>query len=163
MGFAYQLACRFFIKAINVSKNLIYRKNKLRAEPFWINLISKNPKIEVVYNTNVLEISGAEKLQKVHLDKDYKNSETLDVDGLFIEAGSVPNLDFAADLQLETDTEGCIKIKADSSTNVSGVWAAGDITDGSDKFRQVITACAEGAMAARSIYNFLEKTSVNNT
>ena len=136
---------------------LIYRKEKLRAETFWINLIEKNPKIEVVYNTNVSEILGAEKLQKVKLDKAYKNAETLDIDGLFIEAGSVPNIDFAADLKLETDGEGYIKIKSDASASVAGVWAAGDITDGSDKFRQVVTACAEGAIAARSISNYLKK------
>ncbi|MFA4817790.1 MAG: FAD-dependent oxidoreductase [Parcubacteria group bacterium] len=136
---------------------LIYRRGKLRAEPFWINLIEKNPKVEVIYNTNILEILGAEKLQKVKLDKIYKKAETLNIGGLFIEAGSVPNLNFAADLKLETDEEGYIKINPDAATNIAGVWAAGDITDGSDKFRQVITACAEGAIAARSIYNYLEK------
>lgn len=135
---------------------LIYRKDKLRAEPFWINLIEKNSKIEVIYNTNVLEISGAEKLRKIKLDKTYKNAETLDIDGLFIEAGTAPNLDFATGLGLETDDDGYIKIKPDASTSVAGVWAAGDITDGSDKFRQAITACAEGAIAARSIYNYLK-------
>jgi thioredoxin reductase (NADPH) len=136
---------------------LIYRKGKLRAEKFWVDLIEKNPKIEVVYSTNIIEIMGAEKIQKVRLDKTYKNAETLDINGLFIEAGSVPTLDFAAELKLETDEEGYIKIKADATTSVPGVWAAGDITNGSDKFRQVITACAEGAIAARSIHNYLEK------
>lgn len=135
---------------------LIYRRDKLRAEAFWINLIEKNPKIEVIYNTNILEISGAEKLRKIKLDKAHKNAKTLDIDGLFIEAGSVPNIDFAASLGLETDEDGYIKIKPDSSANAKGVWAAGDITDGSDKFRQVITACAEGAIAARSICNYLK-------
>lgn len=136
---------------------LIYRKEKLRAETFWINLIEKNPKIEVVYETNILEILGAEKLQKVKLDKARNGLESIDVDGLFIEAGSVPSLDFAAELKLETDEEGYVKIKADGQTSVAGVWAAGDITDGSDKFQQVITACAEGAIAARSISNYLKK------
>lgn len=135
---------------------LIYRKDKLRAEPFWIKLIEKNPKIEVIYNTNILEVSGAEKLREIKLDKTYKNAETLGIDGLFIEAGSAPNIDFAKDLGIETDEEGCIKIKPDASTSAPGVWAAGDITNGSDKFRQVITACAEGAIAARSIYNYLK-------
>lgn len=134
---------------------LIYRKDKLRAEPYWINLIEKNPKVEVIYNTNILEISGAEKLREIKLDKTYKNAETLGIDGLFIEAGSAPNVDFIADLKLETDEEGRIKINSDSSTSMPGVWAAGDITNGSDKFRQVITACAEGAIAARSVYNYL--------
>jgi thioredoxin reductase (NADPH) len=136
---------------------LIYRKEKLRAEKYWIDLIEKNPKIEVIYSTNVSEIIGAEKLQKVKLDKSYNSSTFINLDGLFIEAGSEPNLDFAEDLSLETDEGGYVKIKADAATSVAGVWAAGDITDGSDKFRQVITACAEGAIAARSISNYLKK------
>jgi thioredoxin reductase (NADPH) len=136
---------------------LIYRRDKLRAEKYWINLIEKNPKIEVVYNTNILEILGMEKLQKVKLDKPHNNSDFINLDGLFIEAGSEPNLDFAQDLGLETDEGGYIKINAGASTSVAGAWAAGDITDGSDKFRQVITACAEGAIAARSISNYLKR------
>lgn len=132
---------------------LIYRQEKLRAEPYWINLIEKNPKIEVIYNTNVSEIIGAEKVEKIKLD----NKKELLSDGLFIEAGSDPNIDFAQDLSVKTDEGGYVKINPDSSTSVAGVWAAGDITNGSDKFRQVITAVAEGAIATRSISNYLKK------
>lgn len=132
---------------------LIYRKEKLRAEPYWVTLIEKNPKIEVIYNTNVVGISGGGKVEKIKLD----NQEELKIDGLFIEAGSDPNIDFAGELAVEVDNDGYIKINSDASTNVPGVWAAGDITDGSDKFRQVITAAAEGAIAARSISKYLKK------
>ena len=133
---------------------LIYRKEKLRAEPYWVNLVEKNNKIEVIYNTNIIEILGDTKIEKVILDSSKKE---LLIDGLFIEAGSEPSFDFAKNLNIEVDEGGYIKIKTDSSTNVAGVWAAGDITTGSDNFRQVITAAAEGAIAARSVYNFLKK------
>jgi thioredoxin reductase (NADPH) len=136
---------------------LIYRKDQLRCEPYWQKLIEKNSKIEVVYNTNLKEISGQVKVEKVVLDKKYKDSDEIAVDGVFIEIGSDPNVDFARDLQLEIDEKNYIKIQADSATSISGVWAAGDITNGSDKFRQVITAAAEGAIAARSIFNYLKK------
>jgi thioredoxin reductase len=66
-------------------------------------------------------------------------------------------MDFAKDLNLEIDENNHIQIQSDSATSVTGVWAAGDITNGSDKFRQVITAAAEGAIAARSIFNYLKK------
>ena len=79
------------------------------------------------------------------------------IGGLFIEAGSDPSVDLPENLGVELDEQGYIKINTDSSTNVAGVWAAGDITNGSDKFRQVITAAAEGAIAARSISNYLKK------
>lgn len=135
---------------------LIYRKNELRAEPFWVELINKNEKIEVVYNTNAVEFFGGSKLQKIKLDKDYQGRNDLEVEGVFIEAGSDPDISYAEGLGVELDNSGYIKIKKDCSTNVPGVWAAGDITDGSDKFRQVLTAAAEGAIATRSIFNWLK-------
>ena len=136
---------------------LVYRKDKLRAEPYWVGLIEQNPKIEVIYNTNVIEITGEAKVEKIKLDKMPQDKEYLAVDGLFIEAGSDPNIDFAKNLDVAVDAGGYVKIQADCATSLSGVWAAGDITDGSDKFRQVITAAAEGAIAARSIYNYLKR------
>jgi thioredoxin reductase (NADPH) len=51
---------------------LIYRKVALRAEPYWVNLIEKNNKIEVIYNTNVTEVIGKERMEKVKLDKSFK-------------------------------------------------------------------------------------------
>ena len=136
---------------------LIYRKKELRAEPFWVNLIEKNPKIEVLYETNVVEILGEQKLEKVKLDKAYNNSNELNLDGLFIEAGSDPAVEYFSELGIELDEGGYIKIQKNGATNVAGVFSAGDITDGSDKFRQVITAASEGAIAVRGIYNFLKK------
>ena len=136
---------------------LIYRKANLRCEPYWCRLIEKNPKIEVIYNTNVIEITGDMKLSQLKLDKAWQEKDDLVVDGLFIEAGSDPNIDFAKNLAVAIDDGGYVKVKADCATSAAGVWAAGDITDGSDKFRQVITAAAEGAIAARSIFNYLKK------
>jgi len=134
---------------------LIYRKEQLRCEPYWEKLIRENQKIEIIYNTNVTEVFGSEKLAGIKLDRSYKNNNKLEIDGLFIEAGSAPDMAYAGSLGLETDGE-YIKINADCSTSVEGAWAAGDITNGSDKFRQVITAAAEGAIAARSIFNYLK-------
>jgi thioredoxin reductase (NADPH) len=77
---------------------------------------------------------------------------------LFIEAGFIPAFEeFTRDLDLEKDEQGYIKIKKDGATNMPGIFAAGDITDGSDGFRQVITAAAEGAIAARAVFNWLKK------
>ncbi|MFZ2975150.1 MAG: FAD-dependent oxidoreductase [Candidatus Moraniibacteriota bacterium] len=136
---------------------LIYRKTELRAEPFWVNLILKNPKIEVLYETNVVEILGQQKLEKVKLDREHKNSKELNLDGLFIEAGSDPATEYFSELGIKLDESGYIKIQKNGATNVAGVFSAGDITDGSDKFRQVITAASEGAISARAIHDFLKK------
>lgn len=136
---------------------LIYRGEKLRAEKHWVDLIEKNPKITVIYKTNVSEIAGQNKVEQIKLDQPYAGKQELAVNGLFIEAGSDPLVELAQGLAAELDQDGYVKIGKDSATSVPGLWAAGDITDGSDKFRQVITAAAEGAIAARSIANYLKK------
>ncbi|HCP08323.1 MAG TPA: hypothetical protein DIT25_00780 [Candidatus Moranbacteria bacterium] len=144
-----------YLAEISEKVYLIYRGEKLRAEQHWINLIEKNPKIEVVYKTNVTEAVGENKLEKIKLDNLYDGKDEIAVGGLFIEAGSDPNVDFAEQLNVDME-DGYIKINSDCSTSLPGVWAAGDITNGSDKFRQVITAASEGAIAARSISKYLK-------
>ncbi len=136
---------------------VIYRGSELRCETYWKKKIEENPKIKVLCGYNLKEVAGDQKLQKVILDNDYEGKSEIELDGLFIEVGSDPSVDFAKDLGVEEDKSGYIKIRSDCSTSIEGVWAAGDITDGSDKFRQVITAAAEGAIAARSIFNYLKR------
>ena len=127
-----------------------------------MNLIKKSKNIEVVYDTNVLEISGGEKLEKIMLNKGYNGEKELKIDGLFIEIGSDPDIDYTGGMEIETDSDGYVKISSKGETSVAGIWAAGDITDGSDKFRQVITAAAEGAIAARGVFNWLKKEKIQN-
>ena len=136
---------------------LIIRKKEMRAEPYWQDAIKKDKRIELIAESNVMEILGKEKVEKIKLDKEYKGESELETDGLFIEVGAGPFINYADDLELETDKEGYIKIDSKGATSVQGVWAAGDITDGSDKFRQVITSASEGAIAARNVFNFLKK------
>lgn len=136
---------------------IIYRKDKIRAESYWIHTIESNPKMEVINNTNIKEIRGSEKVQEILLDNIYKNSDLLKVDGVFVEIGLEPNVDLGKDLEVELDEENFIRIELDGKTTAKGIWAAGDITNGSNKFRQIITAAAEGAIAANSIQKFLKK------
>lgn len=135
---------------------LIYRGDRLPAEPVWLDKVAANPKIEVIRNTNVIEIKGEQKVEKVILDKAYNDENHLDVDGVFVEIGSDPGVELARTLEVEIDEQGYIKVNADMSTNVSGVFAAGDITTGSNKFRQILTASAEGAVAANGAYKTLK-------
>lgn len=136
---------------------LIYRGDQLRCESFWCKSIEKNPKIKMLFNTNIKEIRGEEKVQSVVLDSPYEKSEILDVDGVFVEIGSEPNVDLVKNIGVEVDEENYVKIDPSSKTSVKGIWAAGDVTNGSDKFKQIITAASEGAIAVRSIQQFLKK------
>lgn len=135
---------------------LIYRKDKLKAEDFWQQAIAKNPKIEIIYNTIATEIKGAEKIKSITTNNNGLIKD-LEIDGLFIEIGSEPNTSLISSLKVETDNDGYIIIKPDGATNIPGIWAAGDITTGSNKFKQIITAAAEGAIAAASIQQQLKR------
>ncbi|KKQ05228.1 MAG: Thioredoxin reductase (TrxB-3) [Candidatus Moranbacteria bacterium GW2011_GWF1_36_4] len=136
---------------------LIYRKDKLRAEDSWVQSVLKNEKIEVLYNTNIKEIKGNEKVKEIILDNFFKDSDVLKIDGVFVEIGLEPNVNLVENLNIDLDEDGHIKIESDGRTTEKGIWAAGDITTGSDKFKQIVTAAAEGAIAASSISKYLKK------
>jgi thioredoxin reductase (NADPH) len=134
---------------------IIYRKEKLRCENYVFEKLLNNPKVEIIYNTNIKEIKGQEKVEEILLDFSYKNSDALKVDGVFVEIGLNPSTDLIKNMDMQLDEEGHIRIDADGKTSVKGIWAAGDITNGSNKFKQIITAAAEGAIAAASIQKYL--------
>ena len=134
---------------------LIYRKDELRAEPIVVERLKTNSKIEIITDTNILKIEGKDKVEKIILDKDYKDSKELKLDYVFIEVGSVPLVALASKLGVEVDKTSFIKIGPDQATNVLGVYAAGDVTAGLAKLRQIVTAAAEGAVAATSAYKYL--------
>ncbi|MEI8364503.1 MAG: FAD-dependent oxidoreductase, partial [archaeon] len=131
---------------------LIYRKDKLRAEPAWVDILLKNPRIEILYNTEVTELLAEAKLTGVK----FQNGDQRELDGLFIEIGAVPNTDLLKNLNVDLDQYGFIKVDRAQKTNVFGLFAAGDITDSSD-FKQVITAEAQGSVAAFEAYKELKK------
>jgi thioredoxin reductase (NADPH) len=132
---------------------LIYRKDKLRADKIWLDKIDAIENIEIIYNANVVEAQGTDKLEKIILD----NGKGIDIESLFIEAGTVPNTELLESLGIETNESGYIKVEKNQATNIEGVFAAGDITTNSNGFRQIITACSEGAIAALGALNYISK------
>ena len=131
---------------------LIYRRKPLRAEPALVDKILANKKIEVVYNANVVKLAGSDKLQELILD----TGQTIKADGLFVEIGGVPNTVLTKDLGVKTNDRGYIIVDPAMKTNVEGVFAAGDVTTGSNMMQQIITACAEGALSAESAYKYCD-------
>ncbi|MFH1175317.1 MAG: FAD-dependent oxidoreductase [bacterium] len=136
---------------------LIHRGGELRAEKVWQEEIKKRPKIEMILNNTITELQGSGELEAIVLQNEYNGSKILKLDGLFVEIGYAPADSIVENLKIATNERGQIKIKQDGSTNIKNVWAAGDITDGSNSFRQIITACAEGAIAANAIYMDLQR------
>jgi thioredoxin reductase (NADPH) len=136
---------------------VVYRKQPMRCEPVILERLEKNSKIEIVYNTNIIKVAGDKKVELIEIDNKYNGSNEIKIDGLFIEVGSVPFIDLAKELGVKIDKSGCIIIGASGATNIEGVYAAGDITNGSNGLRQIVTAVSEGAIAATSIYGYLKK------
>lgn len=134
----------------------IYRGESLRGEVAWIDQIKSNDKIKVIYNNKVTEIIGENKVTGLKLDKTFEDKLELAVDGIFVEVGSEPDQDLITQLSLKTDEGHYIKTEGNQMTSRHGVWAAGDITTNSDSFKQIITACSEGAVAISSIFKYLQ-------
>ncbi|KKU53604.1 MAG: Thioredoxin reductase [Candidatus Moranbacteria bacterium GW2011_GWE1_49_15] len=139
------------------SKVTLLYKDELSAEPSWVEEMEKNPKIEIRCCSKVVGIKGTHKVESII----YENSgkiEELAVEGVFIEIGSTPGVMIAKELGVATDEQSYIVVDQTQKTNVENVYAAGDVTTGSNKFRQIITAVAEGAVAAGSVYKKLKLT-----
>jgi len=135
---------------------VIYRGEKLKVDPAYEENLTKNEKIEIVYQTNVKEILGDKTVAKIKLDKEREGSDELAVQGVFIEIGSEPGVELANQLGVAVDEQGFVVVGPDQSTNIAGIWAAGDATTGSNKMRQILTAAAEGAIAAGAVYKKLQ-------
>jgi thioredoxin reductase (NADPH) len=135
---------------------LIYRGERLRCENYWSGKISDKKNIEVIFNTNVKEIRGGQKVEEILLDNIHNGNDILKADGVFVEIGLAPSAELVKNLNIAIDEEGYIRIDADGKTTEKGIWAAGDITTGSNKLKQIVTAAAEGAIAAESISRFLK-------
>lgn len=130
---------------------IIYRREKFfRAELAWIKQVEKNKKIKTIFNSNIKEIYGNEKVEGVKL----YNSENIKIDGIFVEIGSVPDRNFLKRLSLETEGD-YVKVNKKQQTSIEGIYAAGDVTN--NPLKQIITACGEGAVAATSAYEEIRK------
>jgi thioredoxin reductase (NADPH) len=130
---------------------IIYRKEKFfRAEPAWVDEVKKEKKIEPIFNSEVAELIGEKKLEKVKLN----TGKEVVLDGLFIEIGSNPNSELAKKMGVKTK-EGYILTDERMRTNISGVFACGDVVE--SELKQIITACAQGAIAANCAYEEIQK------
>ena len=132
---------------------LIYRGEKLRCEELNQKRLNEKKNIKIFYGAIPKEIFGKEKVEGLEiLQKDKK--EKLKVDGIFVEVGSTPLVEFAHKLELKLDKDNFIKIDENMKTSVEGIFAAGDIT--SHKLKQVVVSASQGAIAAKSAYNWLK-------
>ena len=134
---------------------IIYRGQKIRAEPINIDRLKRAKNIEIITNTNVTSIQGKQFVERIKLDKAYLNKNELNLNGLFIEIGHVPESSLAKQLCVKLNKNSEIKTDRYSKTNVDGIYAAGDVTD--TLYKQAILSASAGVTAAHSAYEYLKK------
>jgi len=134
---------------------LIYRGGALKCDAFNKDSACSNPKIAVIYDTNVTRISGDKMVNKVELDKPFEGSSSLALQGVFISVGHVPRSELAAGLGATVNDKGEVVVDKVGKTAVPGLFAAGDVTDFG--FKQAITAASQGATAAHDAYSYVSR------
>ncbi len=136
---------------------IIHRREEFKADPVLVEEVKKNPKVKFLLNKVVNEIKGQEKVEEVIL-QDTKTGEksSIKLDGLFIAIGLVPLSEIVKDLKINLDNNGHIVVDICGKTNVKGLLAAGDVTTQLCNLRQVITAAAQGSVAAYSAFLYIK-------
>ncbi|HEX6580615.1 MAG TPA: thioredoxin-disulfide reductase, partial [Actinomycetota bacterium] len=137
---------------------IVHRRDEFRASKIMQDRALANPKIEVAWNAEVVEILGDDAVTGVRL-RDTSTGEVseLSTDGVFVAIGHTPNTELFAD-RLELDPDGYIVIQEPrTKTSVEGVFAAGDVTD--RIYRQAVTAAGQGCKAAIDAERLLEAES----
>ncbi|NBO67228.1 MAG: thioredoxin-disulfide reductase [Actinobacteria bacterium] len=144
-----------FLTKFATKVTLVVRRDVLRASKIMQQRAKDNPKIEIKWNSQVTELFGTEKLAGVGLTDTVTGEKSkLDVTGLFVAIGHRPNTDLFKGV-LDMLDNGYLKTKSGSSyTNISGVFACGDVQD--HTYRQAITAAGSGCMAAIDCERWLE-------
>lgn len=144
-----------FLANITRKVTVIHRRDKLRASQILQDRASKNPKISFIWDSVVEEVLGDNKVTGIQIRNLTTGSETvLKTDGVFIAIGYEPNTSIFKG-QLELDPKGYIVTKSETETGIPGVFAAGDVHD--FKYRQAVTAAADGCKAAIDADRFLSE------
>ena len=133
---------------------VIHRRDSLRASKIMVERANANPKIEFIWNTEVIDVLGEDKVSGLKLRNLVSGEESdKDFDGLFVAIGHLPRSELLVN-QIDLDSEGYVKVEGRSTrTNQKGVFACGDLVD--HTYRQAITAAGSGCQAALDAERFL--------
>ena len=148
-----------FLANITNSVTVVHRRDKLRASKIMQERATANPKIRFIWDSTVKEITGDDKVTGVQLHnlKSGKDSH-VSAQGVFVAIGYEPNTGFLKG-KVELDSQGYVVTRKDTDTSVPGVFAAGDVRD--HKYRQAVTAAADGCKAAIDADRFLAEHQKN--
>lgn len=134
---------------------LIHRNEKFRASKAMQERVMANPKIKIIYNTDVIDtLSDKQGLTGIVIKDKSGKTDNIAVDGLFMAIGHHPNSEFAKGL-VTMDEKGYILTQNGTHTNIPGLFAAGDVED--KLYRQAVTAAGRGCQAALQAEKYIEK------
>ncbi|MDI6848008.1 MAG: FAD-dependent oxidoreductase, partial [Candidatus Bathyarchaeia archaeon] len=145
-----------YIAELASEVKLAHRRGMLRAEETIVEALKNKSNVEILWNTEVKEIEGANVVNKALLF-DNKTGETkeLELDGVFIQVGEAPNSQLAKKAGVKVDEEDYIIVDMRQRTNIAGVYAAGDVTN--HPVKQVGTAVGQGTTAALEAYGYIRQ------
>lgn len=145
-----------YLSGIASQVYVVHRRQSFRAEEKLVADVLSKSNVSIIWNTEVQEIKGDKQVKAVSLiDNITKKTSELVVDAVFIQIGEAPNSQIASSSGMETDQHGYIKVNSRQETNLSGVFAAGDVTD--QPIKQVGTAVGQGITAALEAYSFIKR------
>ena len=134
---------------------LIHRRDQFRGEEKTVNLLKEKDNIKFIYNSNVTKLNSKEKIESIEVTDKDGNITTLEIDGLFVAVGRIPeNQNFAKVINL--DESGYIISGENCHTNVEGIFVAGD--NRVKEVRQLVTATSDGAIAATEAIKYINNT-----
>jgi len=140
------------LQLINIANKiyLIDVAKDLAGDKIMQEKVTNNEKVSVFHNSRVSAVNGDKMVSSINIDNAGKK-QTLSVQGVFVEIGLLPNSEFAA--ELTKNRVGEVKVNCKNETNISGIFAAGDVTDVPEK--QIIIAAGEGSKALLSAFRYL--------
>ncbi len=142
-----------YLSALCRKVYLIHRRDAFRAAATLVDRVKRAENVELVLDSTVATLIGEDRLTGVTVENKFtKEQRTLEVNGLFVAVGILPRNELVAG-QIELDEGGFIVTDKNMQTNIPGVFAAGDIRN--TPLRQVVTACADGAIAATKAVEYV--------
>lgn len=135
---------------------LIHRRSEFRGEGATINRLKEKNNVEFILNHNVTKLNSDDKLKSIEVTDIDGATKAIDVDGLFVAVGRMPNNQAFADL-VKLDDAGYIEAGEECHTNIEGVFAAGD--NRTKNMRQLVTATSDGAIAAGEAVKYISNLS----
>ena len=133
---------------------LIHRREEFKAEEILINQMKEKKNIKTIMNTTITKINGENKLESIELTNNNKETQTLNIDGLFIAVGQVPETENFKKL-ININEQGYVIANENCKTNIKNIFVAGD--NRTKNLRQLVTATSDGAIAATAAIKYINE------